>query len=61
MRVMAALLRPLNPTLTRQIQAAVVMDTTDMSFDPTPLRRRFPTTPFTRLEEVVRRSFASDV
>ncbi len=61
MRVMAAILRPLNPTLARQIQAAVVMDTTDMSFDPTPLRRRFPTTPVTSLEDVVRRGFASSV
>jgi NADH dehydrogenase len=59
MRVMATLLRPLNPTLARQIQAAVVMDTTDMSFDPAVLHRRFPTMPVTRLEDVVRRDFPS--
>ena len=61
MRVMATLLRPLNPTLARQIQAAVVMDTTDMSFEPTALRQRYPAMPFTRLEDVVRRDFASAV
>jgi uncharacterized protein YbjT (DUF2867 family) len=61
MRMMATLLRPLNPTLARQIQAAVVMDTTDMSFDPTALRQRYPALPFTRFEDVVRRDFASAV
>jgi uncharacterized protein YbjT (DUF2867 family) len=61
MRVMATLLRPLNPTLARQIQAAVVMDTTDMSFDSTALRRRFPSMPVTYLEEVVCRDFPSVV
>jgi uncharacterized protein YbjT (DUF2867 family) len=61
MRMMATLLRPFNPALARQIQAAVVMDTTDMSFDPSALRQRFPTMPFTTLEDVVRRDFASGV
>jgi NADH dehydrogenase len=61
MRVMATLLRPLNPALARQIQAAIVMDTRDMSFDPTALRRRFSTMPVTTLEDVVRRDFASSV
>ena len=61
MRVMATLLRPLNPTLARQIQAAVVMDTANMAFDPTALRRRFPTMLVTTLEDVVRRDFASSV
>jgi hypothetical protein len=37
MRLMAVLMRPLNPTLARQIQAGVVMDTHDMSFDPSPI------------------------
>jgi uncharacterized protein YbjT (DUF2867 family) len=61
MRVMATLLRPFNPMLARQIQAAVVMDTTDMSFDSTALRRRFPAMSFTSLEDVVRRNFTSRV
>jgi uncharacterized protein YbjT (DUF2867 family) len=61
MRIMATLLRPLNPTLARQIQAAVVMDTTDMSFEPTALRQRYPAMSSTRLEDVVRRDFASAV
>jgi uncharacterized protein YbjT (DUF2867 family) len=60
MRVMATLMRPLNPTLARQIQAAIVMDTTDGSFDPTALRRRFPTMPFTSLGDVVRNTFAAN-
>jgi len=59
MRMMATLLRPFNPALARQIQAAVVMDTTDMTFDPTALRRRFPSMPFTSLEDAVRRTFVS--
>jgi uncharacterized protein YbjT (DUF2867 family) len=61
MRMMATLLRPFNPTLARQIQTAVVMDTRDMSFDPTALRSRFPTMPFTTLEDVVTKDFASGV
>lgn len=57
MRMLAALLPRFNPTLARQIQAAVVMDTRDMSFDPTALRRRYPTMPFTSLEDVVHRDY----
>ena len=34
MRLMAVLMRPLNATLARQIQAGIVMDTHDMTFDP---------------------------
>lgn len=61
MRVMAVALRSVNATLARQIQAGVVMDTEDMSFDPTEMRRRYSSMPFTQLEDVVRRDFARNV
>jgi uncharacterized protein YbjT (DUF2867 family) len=55
MRVMSALMRPVNPTLARQIHAGVVMDTRDMRFDPSETAARYPSIPQTRLAEVVRR------
>lgn len=58
MRLMSVLMRPLNPTLARQIQAGVVMDTHDMSFDPSETSRRYPSIPLTPLAEVVRRDYA---
>ncbi|HEX6710256.1 MAG TPA: SDR family oxidoreductase [Rubrobacter sp.] len=57
MRLMAVLMRPVNPTLARQIQASVVMDTQDMSFDPSETSRRYPSIPLTSLAEVVRRDY----
>ncbi len=53
MRVMAVVLRPLKPALARQIEAGILMDTADMTFDPTETLKRFPMrlTPF---EEVAR-------
>jgi NADH dehydrogenase len=57
MRLMAALMRPLNPALARQIQAGVVMDTRDMSFDASETARRYPSIPLTRLAEVARRDY----
>jgi len=33
LRVMAVLMRPVNPTLARQIQVGVVINAHDMSFD----------------------------
>ncbi len=53
MRLMAVVLRPLNPALARQIEAGILLDTADMTFDPTETLTRFPMrlTPF---EEVVR-------
>ena len=59
MRVMAALMRPINPALARQIQAGVVMDTQDMTFDARDLTRRYPSIPLTSLAEVVRRDWPS--
>jgi uncharacterized protein YbjT (DUF2867 family) len=57
MRVMSVLMRPINPTMTRQIQAGYVMDTIDMSFDASATSRRFPDIRPTTLNEVVRREY----
>lgn len=58
MRIMSELMRPLNPAFARQIQAGVIMDSTDMSFDPWEARHRYPSIPVTSLPEVVRRDYA---
>ncbi len=57
MRLMAVLMRPVNPTLARQIQAGIVMDTTDMSFNPSETSRRYPSIALTSLADVVRRDY----
>ncbi|MBA2535562.1 MAG: NmrA family NAD(P)-binding protein [Rubrobacter sp.] len=57
MRLMSAMMRPVNPTLARQVRAGVVMDTEDMSFDPTKTGRRYPSIPLTSLAEAVRRDY----
>jgi hypothetical protein len=53
------LMRPVNPTLARQIHAGVVMDTQDFSFDPSETERRYPSIPLTSLAEVVRRDYVA--
>jgi uncharacterized protein YbjT (DUF2867 family) len=57
MRAMAVLLRPLKPTIARQIQAGVVMDTRDMTFDATETARRYPAVTQTSLAEIVQRDY----
>jgi len=59
MRLMAVLMRPVNPALARQIQAGVVMDTRDMSFEPTDTSRRYPSIPLTSIADVVRRDYVA--
>lgn len=59
MRVMSHLMSPLNPQLARQIGTAVVMDTADMTFDPSGVTRRFPDLTPTSIEEVARRDAAT--
>jgi uncharacterized protein YbjT (DUF2867 family) len=54
MRVMSAVMKPFNPAMAAVIEAAVVMDTRDMTFDPSEMRRRYPSIPMTRLADVVR-------
>jgi NADH dehydrogenase len=57
MRVLSVLMKPVNPGFARQVQAGVVMDTHDMSFDGADRGRRFPSIPLTTYAEVVRRDF----
>ena len=59
MRLMSVIMRPVNPTLARQIHAGVVMDTHDFSFDPSETIRRYPSIPPTSLAEVVRRDYVA--
>ena len=49
---MSVLARPLRPGFARQARAAVVMNTTDMTFDALPIRNRFPDIPTTTLADV---------
>jgi uncharacterized protein YbjT (DUF2867 family) len=55
LRAMSLLARPVSPALARQAQAAVVMNTTDMTLDTSTIRDRLPTIPATSLDEVIRR------
>ena len=57
MRLMAVLMRPVNPAIARQIQAGAVMDTSDMSFDSAPVRSRYPSIPVTNLADAIRRDY----
>ena len=59
MRLMAVLMRPVNPTLARLVQAGVVMDTHDMSFVPPEADSRREAVPPTSLAEVVTRDYAA--
>ncbi len=47
LQMMAWLTVAVKPALARQARAALVMDTIDMTFDPTPTRRAFPSVPNT--------------
>jgi uncharacterized protein YbjT (DUF2867 family) len=60
LRLMSVLLRPFRPALAGLIGAAVVMDTRDMSFDPSASVRRFPSIVPTVLERVARELYAPD-
>jgi NADH dehydrogenase len=57
MRLMSVLMRPVNPTLARQAQAGVVMDTHDFSFDSSEISHRYPSISPTSLADVVRRDY----
>jgi hypothetical protein len=52
LKVMSVIARPLRPGFARQARAAVVMNTTDMTFDALPIRNRFPDIPATTLADV---------
>jgi uncharacterized protein YbjT (DUF2867 family) len=53
LRAMSVLARPLSPAFARQAQAAVVMNTTDMTADPAVARHRFPSIPATTLDDLL--------
>lgn len=59
MRVMSLLTRYLNPTLARQIQAGIVMDTTDLSFDANAVRQQLPSIHLTTLTNMVKRDYVN--
>jgi uncharacterized protein YbjT (DUF2867 family) len=59
MRLMGALAGPFSEAFARQSRAGVIMDTTDMTFDPSETIERFPVK-LARLEEVARRRYASE-
>jgi uncharacterized protein YbjT (DUF2867 family) len=59
MRLMAMAMRLLNPSMARQIQAGIVMDTRLQAFDAVQTRQRYPSIPVTRLTDVVRRDFVN--
>jgi NADH dehydrogenase len=58
MRLASVVMRVINPTLARQIQGGVVMDTTDMTSKGADRARRYPAVPVTTLAEVVRRNLS---
>jgi uncharacterized protein YbjT (DUF2867 family) len=53
LRAMSILLRQLRPSFAAQAGAAVVMDTRDMTFDASPLWRRFPDLPVIDIQRVL--------
>ena len=55
LRAISLLARPVAPTFARQAQAAVVMNTSDMTVETSAIRDRLPTIPATTLDEVLRR------
>ncbi len=59
MRLMSLVMRPVNARLARQIQAGVSMDTEDMTFDASDVRRRYPSISYTSLAEVVQRDYGT--
>lgn len=60
MRLMSIATKPVNPTMARQIQAGVVMDTADMTWDPARNRQNRPEELVT-LAEVVRRDYGQSL
>ena len=55
LRALSVLARPVRPAFARQAGAAVVMNTSDMTFDAAPLRARFPDIEATSLARLVER------
>jgi NADH dehydrogenase len=60
MRAMSVVMKPLNPALARQIQGAVVMDTTDLTFANVKARASSSVQGTTSLREVVVRDYVPE-
>ena len=58
MRLMAIVMKLVNPAMARQIQMGIIMDTRLQAFDASETRRRYPSIPATSLIEVVQRDYA---
>lgn len=58
LRVMSVAARPFSEMFARQAAGGVVMNTSDMSYDPGPTLARYPMT-LARLEDVARRMYSS--
>jgi nucleoside-diphosphate-sugar epimerase len=56
--MMLVVMRRVNPDLARKLEASLVMDTRDMTFDRDALQREFPDLPVTGVETAVRDYFA---
>jgi uncharacterized protein YbjT (DUF2867 family) len=54
MRLMAKLLLPLKPSIAREIQAGIFLDTADRTADGTAVRARYPSIPVTTLQQTAR-------
>ena len=54
LRVASVLMRLFNPTLARQMQGAIVMDTRSMAFDAASIRRQYPAITSTSVADVAR-------
>ncbi len=59
LRLLSVALGPIRPVIAGQIAAAVVMDTRDMTVDPTERMRRFPSLPMTRLRTIAERRLST--
>ena len=55
LRLLAAVLGPVQPNRARQMRAAIAMDTMDLTFAPTDLHRKFPELPVTSLTDILTR------
>ena len=60
MRLLSVVARPFNPTFARLVQASVVMDTTDMTFDASGLRRQFPSLSLSTAADAARRDYVTN-
>lgn len=54
LKLLSLLARPVRPGFARQASAAMVMNTADLSFDPLPVRERFPDIPALSVDDVLR-------